>query len=155
MAPILDGQKFLRYCAYEAVVLQWDGYCQTRFGPNNFRLYHEPASGHFFFIPWGMDMSWKSYESDPLDPFDARSILFQKCLAGASCRAAYTAEVRAAADRIEALGLPTLVDRWGEQVRPHVVADPMKEVDMGGFEDKLGDVRAHTVSRALELRAAQ
>jgi len=58
-----------------------------------------------------MDMSWKSYEATPLDPFDARSLLFQRCLAGASCRAAYTAEVRAAADRLEALDLPALVER--------------------------------------------
>jgi hypothetical protein len=101
-----------------------------------------------------MDMSWKSYEADPLDPYDARSILFQKCLAGASCRAAYAAEVRAAADAIEALGLPALVDRWGDQVRPHVMADPKKEVDLSRFELKLGEVREHAVARAGELRAA-
>lgn len=155
MAAILDGPMFLRYCAYEAAVLQWDGYCQTRFGPNNFRLYHEPASGHFFFLPWGMDMSWKSYEPQSLDPFDARSLLFQKCLNGASCRAAYTAEVRATADRLEALDLPGLVDHWADQVRPHVMADPKKEVDMDRFEEVLGDVRAHAVARPGELRAAQ
>lgn len=155
MAAILDGPMFLRYCAYEAAVLQWDGYCQTRFGPNNFRLYHDPSTGHFHFIPWGMDMSWKSYEPAPLDPFDARSLLFQKCLNGASCRAAYTAEVRATADRIEALGLPALVDEWGAQARPHVMVDPKKEVDMDRFDEVLAEVRAHAVSRPAELRAAQ
>jgi spore coat protein H len=155
LAAILDGPAFLRYCAYEAAVLQWDGYCQTRFGPNNFRLYHDPSSGHFHFIPWGMDMSWKSYEPDPLDPFDARGLLFQKCLNGASCRAAYEAELRATADRIEALDLPALVDTWGAQVRPHVMADPKKEVDMDRFDETLADVRAHAEARAAELRAAR
>ncbi|HUQ05847.1 MAG TPA: CotH kinase family protein [Kofleriaceae bacterium] len=155
LAAVLDGPAFLRYCAYEAAVLQWDGYCQTRFGPNNFRLYHDPSTGHFHFIPWGMDMSWKSYEPDALDPFDARSLLFQKCLNGASCRAAYEAEVRATADRIDALGLPALVDTWGAQVRPHVMTDPKKEVDMDRFEEALADVRAHAEARAAELRAAR
>lgn len=155
LAAILDGPKFLRFCAYEAAVLQWDGYCQTRFGPNNFRLYSDPSTGHFHFIPWGMDMSWKSYEPSPLDPFDARSLLFQKCLNGASCRAAYVAEVRATADRMEALDLPALVDTWGAQARPHVMADPKKEVDMDRFEATLAEVRAHAVARVAELRAAQ
>lgn len=155
LAAILDGPMFLRYCAYEAAVLQWDGYCQTRFGPNNFRLYHDPSTGHFHFIPWGMDMSWKSYEPAPLDPFDARSLLFEKCLSGASCRAAYAAEVLATADRIEALDLPSLVDTWGAQARPHVMADPKKEVDLERFDEVLAEVRAHAVSRAAELRAAQ
>ncbi len=154
LAAVLDGERFLRYCVYEAAVLQWDGYCHTRFGPNNFRLYHEPASGHFHFLPWGMDMSWKPYEATPIDPFDARGMLLERCLNGATCRAAYAAEVRAAADRLDALDLPALVDAWGAQVRPLVAADPMKEVDLDTFEATLAAVRARAAARPGELRAA-
>ncbi len=155
LAATLDGPEFLRFCAYEAAVSQWDGYCQTRFGPNNFRLYHDPSTGHFHFIPWGMDMSWKPYEATPLDPYDARTVLFRGCLDSASCRDAYAVEVRAAADHLESLNLPALVDAWGDQVRPLVAADPRKEVDLDRFEETLAEVRARAVARPAELRAAQ
>lgn len=154
LAGVLDGPAFLRYCAYEAAVLQWDGYCHTRFGPNNFRLYHEPSAGQFYFLPWGMDMAWKPYEADAIDPLDARGMLLRRCLAGASCRDAYLAEVRAAADRLDALDLPAVVDAWGAQLRPLVDADPKKEVDLEAFERALAEVRARAVARPAELRAA-
>lgn len=152
LAGVLDGPRFLRYCAYEAAVLQWDGYCHTRFGPNNFRLYHDPTSGQFSFLPWGIDMSWKPYEPT-LDPYDARGLVLQRCLAGATCRDAYVAAVHDAADRLDALDLPALVDAWGAQVRPYVDADPMKEVDLNTFDDTLAEVRARVVARPGELRA--
>ena len=151
---MLDGDAFLRFCAQEAAVLQWDGYCHTRFGPNNFRLYHDPASGQFHFLPWGMDMSWKPHEAEPIDPMDARGMLLQRCLAGTSCRTAYIAAVRAAADQLDALDLPALVDRWGDQVRPLVAEDPMKEIETQQFEDTLAEVRRRAAARANELRAA-
>lgn len=154
LAGVLDGAGFLRFCALEAAVEQWDGYCHTRFGPNNFRLYHEPAAGQFHFLPWGMDMSWKPHEPAPLDPMDARGMLLQRCLNGASCRAAYVAAVRTVADQLDAMDPAALVDRWGAQVRPLVEADPMKEIDLATFDATLAEVRARAVARAAELRAA-
>jgi len=154
LATVLDGDRFVRFCAAEAAVLQWDGYCHTRFGPNNFRLYHDPSSGQFHFLPWGMDMSWKPHEPTPIDPMDARGMLLERCLAGASCRAAYVAAVRATADRLDTLDLPALVDRWGAQVRPLVEDDPKREIDVATFEANLTNVRERAVARAAELRAA-
>jgi spore coat protein CotH len=153
LAAVLDGDAFLRFCAQEAAVLQWDGYCHTRFGPNNFRLYSDPTSGQFHFLPWGMDMSWKPHEAN-LDPMDARGMLLQRCLAGMSCRAAYIGAVRDAADQLEALDLPALAERWGDQVRPFVEMDPKREVDLDGFEGSLSEVTQRTRNRAAELRAA-
>ncbi|HTU60628.1 MAG TPA: CotH kinase family protein, partial [Polyangiales bacterium] len=51
--PVLDTAQFLRYSAMEAAVNQWDGYSYTYFEPNNFRVYHDPATRKFSFIPWG------------------------------------------------------------------------------------------------------
>lgn len=152
IGAILDGDAFVRYCAYEGAVSQWDGYCFTRFDPNNFRLYHDPSRG-FVFLPWGMDMAWKPYDGDTVVVTDARGLLLRRCLAGADCRARYGQALRAAADRLEALALPTLVDRWGRQVRALVDADPMKETDLAGFDATLAVVRAQVAARPGELRA--
>ncbi|MBP6840522.1 MAG: CotH kinase family protein [Kofleriaceae bacterium] len=151
LAGVLDLDAFLRYCAYEAVVWQWDGYCYTRFGPNNFRLYHEPTLGKFYFLPWGMDMSLKPYEQG-LDVFDARGLLFQRCLASDACRASYRTALAAAADLVEGLDLPGRVDAWGAQVRPHVADDPRAEHDVGEFDATLATVREVAAGRVTDLR---
>jgi spore coat protein CotH len=152
IAPVVDTTAFLRYCAAEGAVWQWDGYCYTRFGPNNFRLYHEPTLDQFYWMPWGMDMSWKSFESW-LDLFSPTGMLLQRCLAGTDCAAAYRTALAATADRLEALDVVGLVDRWGAQARPLVEADPKKETDVAGFEDALADVRAQAVARPADIRA--
>jgi spore coat protein CotH len=116
VGAVIDLPRFLRYCAYEAAVWQWDGYCYTRFGPNNFRTYHDPAGDRFHLIPWGMDMSWKPHEPS-LDVFDARGLILQKCLASPACGAAYRAELAAVADALAARDLAAMVDGWAAQAR--------------------------------------
>jgi spore coat protein CotH len=149
---VIDTGAFLDFCAAEAASWQWDGYCYTRFGPNNFRLYHEPGVDKFYFLPWGMDMSWKSYESS-LDVFDARGMLLQRCVNSAACREQYRGALAATADRLEALDVVGLVDAWGAQARPLVAADPKKETDDAGFEAALADVRDQAVARPADIRA--
>ena len=66
--PILDTDHYLRFTAVEAAVNQWDGYSYTYYEPNNFRIYHNPSTGKFTFIPWGHDLSMKPfpiYEDNP------------------------------------------------------------------------------------------
>lgn len=49
---LLDTGRFIRVCAMQALLVDWDGYGYNR---NNYRLYHEPRTGRFTFIPHGMD----------------------------------------------------------------------------------------------------
>jgi hypothetical protein len=151
LAGVLDGPAFLRFCALEAAVWQWDGYCYTRFGPNNFRLYHEPTAGLFYLLPWGMDMSWKPYEGS-LDVLDARGMLLQRCVDAEACRADYLAEVAAIADVLDAMDPAALVDAWGAQLAPLVAADPKKEISTEDFEATLAEVRDQAAARAADLR---
>ncbi|MBL8626719.1 MAG: CotH kinase family protein [Myxococcales bacterium] len=152
VGAVIDLPRFLRYCAYEAAVWQWDGYCYTRFGPNNFRTYHDPAADRFHLIPWGMDMSWKPHEPT-LDVFDARGLILQKCLASPACATAYRAELAAVADALAARDLGALVDGWAAQARPLVAMDPRKEISDADFEDAVTVVRDVAVGRVADLRA--
>ncbi|MBK9030699.1 MAG: CotH kinase family protein [Myxococcales bacterium] len=152
VGAVLDLPAFLRYCAYEAAVWQWDGYCYTRFGPNNFRTYHEPTRDQFYLLPWGMDMSWKPHEPT-LDIFDARGLVLERCLAIPGCRAAYRVELAAVADRLDTLDLPARVDAYAAQARALVALDPRKEIDDARFEETVATVRAVAAGRAADLRA--
>jgi spore coat protein H len=151
VGAVIDLPKFLRYCAYEATVWQWDGYCYTRFGPNNFRTYHDPAGDKFYLLPWGMDMSWKPYEST-LDVFDERGLILQKCMSVPACRDAYRAELAAMATHLDTLDLAGRVDTYAAQARTWVAQDPRKEVDLATFEDNVTTVHGVAVGRAADLR---
>lgn len=48
----LDVERFAAFMAMEVLAAHRDGYCMAR---NNFRLYHDPETDHFVFLPHGMD----------------------------------------------------------------------------------------------------
>lgn len=52
LAALVDIDRFLTYTALQVMTEDWDGYPCNR---NNYRLYNDPASGKFVFLPHGMD----------------------------------------------------------------------------------------------------
>ncbi len=53
---VLDLDRFVSFAALEMLTWHWDGYVMKR---NNYRVYHDPASGKLVFFPHGMDqMFW-------------------------------------------------------------------------------------------------
>lgn len=52
LGRLLDLEQFTSFCALQNLLCDWDGYVYNR---NNFRIYHEPRTGRFTFIPHGMD----------------------------------------------------------------------------------------------------
>jgi len=61
MEKLLEMDKFLAFCALEAIAWDWDGYPINR---NNYRLYHNPKTDKITFIPSGMDQMF----GDPRGP---------------------------------------------------------------------------------------
>jgi spore coat protein CotH len=145
----LDMAHFLRFTAAEAAVNQWDMYSYTVFYPNNFRLYHDPTSARFVFLPWGMDMSMKPFrdsgkphiqvfalarQGDSSGGRVTAGMLFQRCLQSAPCKSALSTELERIAKVYEELGLEALAQRYHEQIESHVHADPRKEYTDAQFE---------------------
>lgn len=52
LGEVLDCERFVSFLAMEVLCGHRDGYGIQR---NNFRLYHDPATGRFVFLPTGMD----------------------------------------------------------------------------------------------------
>jgi len=48
----LDLDQFTTFCALQNLLCDWDGYVYNR---NNYRVYREPRTGRFTFLPHGMD----------------------------------------------------------------------------------------------------
>ena len=154
IAPVLDVDQFLKAQALEGILDQWDGYAYTQFGPNNFRIYHEPATGQFTYIPWGMDMSLKPLYGRHIDVLgDITGMLMQRCLAGTSCRARYLAILADMVDLVESLDLPALADTFHAQIGTLIAEDPRKEKSTAECEETFADERAFLVARPAAVRA--
>lgn len=154
VAGVVDTDRFLRYCALEALVNQWDGYAYTHFGPNNYRIYHDPATGQFSVLPWGMDMAMKPLDGeDYIDVHNAAGLLLRRCLEADGCRAAYDAVLAEEADRFEALGLDQVAESAYAQIREPVYADPRKEHTNEDFEASYARVLDFTRQRPASVRA--
>jgi hypothetical protein len=52
LTPLLDIERFVAFAAVEVLVGHHDGYSMDR---NNYRIYHDPASGQLVFLPHGLD----------------------------------------------------------------------------------------------------
>ena len=149
LGTALDIPHYFRFTAAEAAVNQWDMYSYTVFYPNNFRIYHDPTSNKFVFLPWGMDMSMKPYRDskkphirifelarsrDRADAGVTAGFMFQRCLESPECKTAYTAAVRDIVAVYEAAGMEATAVSYYDQIKAQVMADPRKEVTMQAFE---------------------
>ena len=163
----LDTGHFLKFTAIEALVNQWDMYAYTRFYPNNFRLYSDPTSGKMVFLPWGMDMALKDFRGrgDHIGVFTVArqynavgarvtaGLVFQRCLQSNPCKTAYTETLRKMLVMFEGLRLEELAMKYHAQVKPHVYADPRKEVTNQAFEQMVATVVRIIRERPARIRA--
>jgi len=60
LEKVLDIDKFITFAAIENLMVHWDGYCGNS---NNYRLFHEPKSDKFLFMPHGMDQLFGQHNS--------------------------------------------------------------------------------------------
>jgi hypothetical protein len=61
LSALLDMDRFISFAAAEVLTWHHDGYSMDR---NNYRIYHDPASGQMVFLPHGLD----SLFTDPDGP---------------------------------------------------------------------------------------
>jgi hypothetical protein len=142
---------------------------------NNFRLYDDPTSKKFTFIPWGHDLSMKPFR-DSGKPFiklfalahqgDGASgqvtsgILFQKCLQSPTCKAAYSDAVREIITVWQGLNLEAAAKRYYDQIKAQVYLDTRKNnccvntpITNQKFEDGYQSVLTTIRGRVAALQA--
>lgn len=88
VSPFADLEEMARAWAVERYVAHWDGYAgiAAPFRPNNYYL-HSDAAGVFQTMPWGTDQTWEIEDAEFDEP--AGGVMFNECLADASCRQLY------------------------------------------------------------------
>jgi spore coat protein CotH len=162
ISPLLDMDHFMKFTALEGLVNQWDMYGYTRFTPNNFRLYHDPTSDKFVFIPWGMDLSMKPLNEQQYIGMlevakDGTAVtagdIFIYCLQSTECRTQYIAVIEEMLELFEGEDLETLAETYFDQVRPDIDLDTRKEISSMSVDEKYMQVIEHIQGRGAAVRA--
>jgi hypothetical protein len=122
---VLDTDRFISLLAMSTIMWNWDGYPMSR---NNYRIYHDPASGKLVFIPHGLDqMFWEPNGSiyPPLQGLVATSVmaipearqLYRQCLAQLHREVFDVPELHRRADQLLVLIRPYRKDAAGPAAR--------------------------------------
>lgn len=145
-APLesIDRDNVLGFLAVSALIGDFDGYRHS----HNYRIYRDPTSGKWSFIPWGLDRTFKKH----LDPYDSGGLVAVLCFADAECRRDYAIALRAAADRLEAARLDLAMDRLGDLTDRSLVYDPRKPYNLHATRTARAAMRAFVAERPAEIR---
>ncbi|WP_428263193.1 CotH kinase family protein [Haliangium sp.] len=111
-------EPFLAYLAVSTFLGDFDGYRHA----HNYRLYHEPSLDRWYFLPWGIDRTFKKH----LPLYDSQGLLAKRCFADRDCRVAYLRTMRAVIEAFEALRLEEGVRVVGTIIDDAARRDPRK-----------------------------
>jgi hypothetical protein len=175
---LVDVDELLTYWAIEAVAAHWDGYAYdiTAPGrvpppvrppgnswPNNFYVYHDPATDKFVFIPHGADLTLglgagPDHDVDPSTPMlvapKNRSTIATRLWADPAFREELEDRIGWVFDEIwDESGLTERADMLGELVRSDGLAGTREVVSMAGFEDALAARKEFLSQRTQAARA--
>ena len=141
----VDLPSFARFVALEQILNHWDGYNHT----NNYRVYHDPSTKRFWFIPHGPDQLFDEPERDV--ERGQQGILARALLGTESGREYYRRALREIiADVWNPPALRELMATLYVRLRPHVAARPRKgRRGLADFEE-----RTEHILRFIEVRDA-
>lgn len=77
LGELIDIKAFVRFWAMESLIGFWDGYTHNQ---NNFFVYQNPASGKYYFMPWGADSAFTYSVPAVIDRIRHRSVHTQSVL---------------------------------------------------------------------------
>jgi CotH protein len=161
----LDLDRYLSFAALEALAGGEDGYSYVLGVPNNFRLYREPSSDRFVFLPWGLDRALRPrFEPElvhdwvpALDRYrsvwNTPAVVLSGCLASPDCRAAFAARLREMTDLFEGLDLASQALAEAALIADAVRADLHKPSDDEYVEHARQSLLEYIAERPRALRA--
>jgi spore coat protein CotH len=142
----VETKEFLAMMAAGALLDDWDNY----YAANNYRLYWNPATTRWHFIPTGID---QTFGGDITTVYGASGVLFLKCLKSTRCGTEYSAMVREVADRFERLDLGTAIDARGSLIDGHAGSDPKRPYDEQTMRSARESMRRFIERQPTRVRA--
>lgn len=141
---VLDTDAFLAFVITEIALGHWDGYYRS----HNYRIYHQPTTDKWYWIPWGLDQVLER----EIDLWTSMSMLTQKCFTEPTCVERYAQVAEQVAADYEALGLDEWVDELAAVVDDAADEDPKKPYVMDKYYRHQDEVKAMVLSAPDRLR---
>ena len=142
LQQVLDTDRFLSFMALEVMLGHRDGYCMAR---NNFRVYHNPETGKFVFLPHGMDQLLGTAEL-PWQPRFA-GLVARSVMEIPEGKALYAARFDSLfINLFKTEALTNRVDQLVQEVRPFLTGARWTEL-----RDEAARVKERLVQRQLSL----
>lgn len=148
---VVDYDRFLTFSALESILAHWDGYT---YAPNNFRIYHDPSTDLFTFLPSGIDQTFVGdvdFWGEGL--WGPRPIMGGRCIHDPACAADFAARLEEMVVLFEDLDLGVRAQELYDVVAAHVLDDPRKEYDRAWFYTSVRDLQGWIASRPETARA--
>ena len=145
LGAVLDLESFTTFCVLQVLTSDWDGYAAK---PNNYRLYNDPKTGKFTFIPHGMDqMFWDS--NYPINP-GFNGLVARQTFAIPEMHARYLDRFRQITEKIFVMEKVTNhVAQLEARIRPS-----LEEFDKNwarGFANQARDIRDKVLNRSRSI----
>lgn len=142
---LLHTDAVLAYLAVSAFLGDFDGYRHS----HNYRIYNDPSIGKWYFLPWGIDRTFKKR----LSIFDSEGVVARRCFADAWCRLEYVRTMKKVVERFESLHLDQGIDVIGAFIDDAAAADPRRHYSAQEILAARGELRAFIAERPAEVRA--
>jgi CotH kinase protein len=154
MATVADLEQMTRMWAVERYVGHWDGYAGhgAHLAPNNYYLHSGDTgadAGIFRMLPWGTDWTWETR----LGFGQKGGLLFNRCLADASCAAMYREALVETGAGLAALNLGSRAIELAATVAPWqaLEAPPRREHSSAEVVTAIESMHAFVADRPAEL----
>jgi spore coat protein H len=154
LAAHLHTQRFLRYCAAEAITSQNDGYAYSLYNYFDNYFMAGDADGKFSLIPWSLDRTFVDGSGEEINVARPHAdIVLSRCSRSDTCWDAYKAEVQAALAVYETLDLVNVARKWHDGIDAFARADPKREFDVTFYDEQTLLTYEWIAARATVVRA--
>ena len=142
IAAMVNLNSFANFIAMESFLHHWDGY----HAPNNYRLYHDPSTGLFEFMPHGCDQLFEEWQSSVFHP--QGGILGRALLQTDSGKARYIKALEFLLKEVwDETELNNQIATLYQRIRPHLASAPESSYQLMAFEETV-----YHVLRFVETR---
>lgn len=141
LTPLLDVERFAAFAAAEVLMGHHDGYTMDK---NNYRVYHDPATGQMVFIPHGLDQLY-SKSDEPLIP-EWKGLAAKAVLSAPAGQRQYfdkMSELIAGGAKSETIS--QLIDDLASLIRPVLAGS--NAASTKAFDDSVARLRASVAAR--------
>jgi hypothetical protein len=148
VTAIIDWDRFLSMWAVETIIGHWDSYTIQII--NNYRIYHDPSTDLWTFIPTGVDQTFVQKTVAGA----TAGFLATRCWDDDACRAAFLERLGQAIDTFERADLAGMAANIRDSIDPFVLEDPRKEGTYEEFIQRIDEGIEFITNRPAEIRAA-